>query len=469
MKPSNQALRQFFSLGSLAIASASMPPTDAADADGRANDNANANANARAHVSEQLRLQDPIHGVEVVGNANAHSIADDANQEHKYSNKTDDNTLNDTSKIILDSGYDDSSPNELTNAKDASIVHKNIHIKTEKTPKRCLPDLGLLACGPGESCVSGTNDTQQGGDDWHCLPAPAVHGGRSLQGRGAMTPSRFNTLPTTRDNQEIYTHCAANFVLDENSSPPTDPAAYDVCICKGYDFQLPDAEYAGYGYCDDSIVSNYCQKYFGSEDAVDVMKYDVCLCTLSPDGQHAGKEPNFCETVHVLYCAALQADATGSILNCECSLFNVNCPAPTASPTPEVTSSTTSLSTGAPIIGGSMAPTMVDTTETTVTTTEIISKIPTAVPVPVTAAPVPVPVTAVPVPVAPVVASAPTPDDEVYTASNVRVPTVTLTPPKEPGHSPATSASSSSFRAGCLLVRSATAVAVLAVGSLFLP
>mmetsp|Transcript_17765 Transcript_17765/g.49208 ORF Transcript_17765/g.49208 Transcript_17765/m.49208 type:complete len:520 (+) Transcript_17765:395-1954(+) len=243
---------------------------------------------------------------------------------------------------------------------DASFSERRPRLSLE----RCHPDLGVLACTqPGESCVAvvsgddgargdgtasanamralssngdGDGDDDDDGFGWYCLPhhhgedtdaedvSSADHYHRALQTPAAtvLTPSSFLLVPAPGGANEVYDFCKQAFTYDSTSDPRNNnPSSYDVCICQGYDNNLPDPKYANY--CDRDVMIGYCSKYHPKEDpSNNKLPYDSCICTLLTDDHPTEDDPTFCSTFPTLYCGYKDATA---IQSCTCELFLEGC------------------------------------------------------------------------------------------------------------------------------------------------
>eukprot|EP00531_Pseudo-nitzschia_arenysensis_P010762 CAMPEP_0116154264 /NCGR_PEP_ID=MMETSP0329-20121206/21688_1 /TAXON_ID=697910 /ORGANISM="Pseudo-nitzschia arenysensis, Strain B593" /LENGTH=409 /DNA_ID=CAMNT_0003651233 /DNA_START=150 /DNA_END=1379 /DNA_ORIENTATION=- len=103
------------------------------------------------------------------------------------------------------------------------------------------------------------------------------------------------------------------------------PSAWDVCVCKEYEYELPNGESSVYNdveYCHD-VNKYFCANYYDKDAGHDPNAYDACLCSTYNGKKIPFKSNDFCDELPKRYCEDYYAygDVVG-IARCLCETFN---------------------------------------------------------------------------------------------------------------------------------------------------
>ncbi len=192
------------------------------------------------------------------------------------------------------------------------------HSEQRRTP--CHPDLGVLACPkPNQLCQksafsdSVTSTDEDGNtlhlniEEWHCVDEAMMR--RQLQ----FPPSG-----------EFYDLCTYEKKLIYNyNSTIRYPSAWDLCVCKYYDYQLPDGQsfiYSDVDYCH-KINKYYCATYYNAAAEMEPSAYDACLCSVYDGKAIPNKDSDFCFELPMRYCDAYYVGNVTGIAQCLCDNF----------------------------------------------------------------------------------------------------------------------------------------------------
>ena len=211
--------------------------------------------------------------------------------------------------------------NGLNTTRDGALNNTSISVQRhseQRTP--CHPDLGVLACPkPNQRCQkspfsdSVTTSDEHGNtlhldiEEWQCIDVATMH--RQLQ----FPPSG-----------EIYDLCTYEKKLMYNyNSTIRYPSAWDLCVCKYYDYQLPDGQsfiYTDVEYCH-NINKYYCATYYDASVEMEPSAYDACLCSVYNGKAIPNKENDFCFELPMRYCDAYYVGNVTGIAQCLCDTF----------------------------------------------------------------------------------------------------------------------------------------------------
>ncbi len=197
--------------------------------------------------------------------------------------------------------------------------------KTNSTRTPCHPDLGVLACPrKGQQCRKTSRSAQMDAKNktigWHCVGEHETETSRSL-----IFEIFGNTNQHFPPSGPKYDECTYDkgYTYIYNSTIRY-PSAWDVCVCKEYEYSLPNGESPVYNdveYCHD-INKFFCANYYDKDAGHDPNAYDACLCSTYDGNSIPGKPNDFCDELPKRYCEDYYAygDVVG-IARCLCDTF----------------------------------------------------------------------------------------------------------------------------------------------------
>lgn len=261
------------------------------------------------------------------GQIEGNPVEDHTNQQYAYQHEEKDeyhryrhaNEYHSKSNGRQNSNSNTNRVEVLTNSSwSANSTSMQRQSERQRTP--CYPDLGVLACPKSnQRCQKSafmdtiTSTGQDGAiehldiQEWHCIDEATMH--RQLQ----FPPSG-----------EVYDLCTYEKKLIYNyNSTIRYPSAWDLCVCKYYDYQLPDAQsfiYTDVEYCH-NVNKYYCATYYDAAAEMEPNAYDACLCSVYNGKEIRGKESDFCVELPMRYCQAYYAGDVTETARCLCETF----------------------------------------------------------------------------------------------------------------------------------------------------